>query len=102
MPQANIDMDLIREAIARRAQGGSTPATEQMTTPGGTIPGGGANTPTTSPAIPNMQGGAQMPSVNPAEVSPALKATKEADTPMYDQETRDLTKALMTRLLKYI
>jgi len=46
----DIDMDVIREALARRMQGGTPagggmPATDQMTAPMGSTPMGGMNTP---------------------------------------------------------
>jgi len=102
MPQANIDMGLIQEAIKRRAQGGGgTPVTSQLTMPRGTNPGGGMNTPMKPPVMSMPQGGqASLPPRQDAQG--AAKAATQADSPAFDDETRKFAKALVSRLVKVL
>src|SRR4051812_34940610 len=108
MPPSGINMDLIREAMARRAQGGGgTPMAAQVTQPSGALPTGGPNTP--MPAQP------QMPQADPRSVSAgapqggasnpgnqALKAGMAANSPQFDDPTRVLGKAFIGHLLKVL
>lgn len=101
MPQ--VDMSLIREAMARRLGGGAAgPAMDQQTIPMGSTPGGMPNTPTTPPGAPaaNIEGSSQLP---PRQmVNSALKAGQQANSPQFDDETRLTAKALVAKLLKVI
>ena len=103
---AGIDMSLIHEALARRAQGGAlsggnvTPAGGQVSAPGAAIPTGGPNTPTTPPPQapstpqPNAQVGRQ--------VGTAVKSAQAVNGPNFDDETRRISKALISNLIKYL
>ena len=93
-------------AIQRRAPGGSlsggtpTPALGQVTAPTGTTPAGGPNTPTvpapTAPPapIPNAQVGKQVGNV--------VKGAQAVNGPAFDDETRKISKVLISNLLKYV
>jgi hypothetical protein len=107
--QPNIDMGLIREAMARRGMGGlgggaPTPAVGQLTS-GGPSPMGGPST--QQPAMPQQPtpGLAQVPTQVSQTAAPqngALKAGQQAQGPQFDDETRTLAKSLVQRLLKAI
>jgi len=103
----DVDMSLIREAMARRARGDigggtTTPAAGQMTAPTGETPVGGPNTPTVPPPGEPVPGGApaQPPAAQP--VNQGLQAGGEAQSPQFDEETRVLGKALIAKLLKVL
>ncbi len=114
MPPAGVNMDLIREALARRMQGGGgTPMAAQQTQPSGLTPMGGPNNmggaqpqmPPPAPRALDVQGGAPPASPtgagNPAGNS-ALKAAGQANSPSFDDPTRVLGKALIGHLLKVL
>ena len=97
---------LILEAIARRAPGGSLsggnpiPASQQVSAPTGSTPTGGPNTPTTPPPqaptspTPNAQVGKQ--------VGGAVKSAQAVNNPNFDDDTRRISKALISNLIKYL
>ena len=107
-PQANLDMSIIREALARRQAGGlgggsSIPAGGQ-TTSGMPSPMGAPATQqpgSLQPGTPNL---AQLPTqVRQTGGQPGneqLRAGQQAQGPSFDPETRDLAKSLVQRLLK--
>lgn len=104
---ANIDMDLINEALQRRAIEGTPaggvgePAIGQRTIPQGITPGGGPNT----PSIPTPSGPASnIPQANlpPRQVNKALKSGQEAQSPQFPDETRQAAKVLVAKLLKIL
>lgn len=105
MPPQGIDMSLIQEAMARRSSGslsggGSIPASSQVSAPGGVTPTGGPNTPTTPPPQapqapqPNAQVGKQ--------VGGAIKTAQTVNGPAFDDETRRISKVLISSLIKYL
>ena len=90
-------MEAIKEALMRRRAGmGGTPIGAQVSQPTRMTPGGNPAQPLQTPPqvaqgagpIPTAQG---QPQAKPQQQSAAI-----------DDETRNMTKALMTRLLKYI
>mgnify|MGYP001575099411 CR=1 FL=1 len=97
---------LILEAIARRAPGGSLaggttlPAGQQVSQPTGATPTGGPNTPQTPPPaapqapVPNAQVGKQ--------VGGAVKSAQAVNGPNFDDDTRRISKALISNLIKYL
>lgn len=97
MPPQNVDMSLIREALARRQAGGGAPAVDQMSQPTASLPTGGPNTPGVRPPQPQPQA---PQSVGPREVNSTVKAATQANTPQFDDETRVIAKALVAKLLK--
>jgi len=83
MQPQNIGMDAVREAMARRMQGGSTPIANQLSVPTMTTPTG----------LPTQQ-------------APAYAAPTQRNMPMpkqpLDDPTRGAIKSLMLQLLKNI
>lgn len=92
MPPQNIDMSAIREAMARRAGGGSMPAAAQMSAPAGPMPTGGMPTPTPGTRAPMPQG----QNLTPRQGQP------QAPMAGVDNETRQMSKALVKKLLQYL
>lgn len=99
-------MDVIREAIQRRAQGGGgTPAVAQQTTPQGTLPTGGFNTPTTPPAPPQGEtrlgnAPASPPGGQGNPVSPEGNVVgKLKQGAQFDDETKVVAKQLLSKLI---
>lgn len=105
--QPNLDMSLIREAMARRGMGGlgggnPTPAAGQLSS-GGPSPMGAPST--QQPGMPQQPTPpmSQLPTQVQQTSAPqngALKAGQQAQSPLFDAETRDLAKSLVQRLLK--
>ncbi len=104
-----ISMQPILEALARRQMGGAAPMSQQVSMPTHQLPTGGASTPlqgqpqpqASAAAMPNQvqQGaGAQGQQTQTG----ALQAGQQAQGPLYDQQTRDLSKALVKKLLEAI
>ena len=95
-------MSLIQEAMTRRAQGGvlsgggTAPAVGQVSAPVGTTPTGGPATPTTPP--PQSPAGPQ-PQAN---VGKAVKSAQVVNGPAFDPDTRTISKALISNLIKYL
>jgi hypothetical protein len=108
-PQANVDMGLIREALARRQQGGlgggtSMPAAAQLTA-GGASPMGAPQTQQAPGSQQSTPALGQLPTQVPQGAgtptpSGQLKAGQQAQGPQFDDETRTLAKSLVERLLK--
>lgn len=98
-PPQGIDMEVIREAMARRAQGNAVPAVDQ-TTPQSPVQG--------APQPPQVRPGEvpvqnrQAPQANATPAQQTMKAAGVAQGPQFDEETRTLSKALIQRLLKAI
>ena len=94
-----IDMQAIKEAIARRGGEGGTPAVNQMTPPSGTTPGGGPNTPATPPtAQPTPQpGNQQIPNAKGIRT-----AAQKIVSSNFDDETRGLAKNLILKLISVL
>ena len=92
MPPQNIDMSVIREAMARRQSGGQMPAAAQMTSPSGQMPSGGMPTPTAGTSMPQAQG----QNLTPRQGAPAQMPAR------VDDETRQMSKALVKKLLQYL
>ena len=97
-PPQGISMEIIQEAIARRAQGGSTPPVQQMSQPQGQLPTGGQPMPQ-----PN-----QPPPVQPTatNVLPGSPVSKEGNVvgqlkqgATFDDETKKAAKALVAKLI---
>ena len=107
MPPQGLDMTAIREALQRRANAGGNvggagmPALSQMLASVGTSEVGGSNTPTTTPqptpgaAMPNQQ-------VPPRAAQAGAKVGQQAQSPLFDDQTRALGKALAKKLLDFI
>lgn len=106
--QSAISMQPILEALQRRQMGGAAPMQQQTSLPTHQLPTGGASTPVQGQPQPNaslnslpsqvQQGGAQAQQTQTG----ALQAGQNAQGPQFDQETRDLAKSLVQRLLKGI
>lgn len=100
MQPQGIDMGVIREALQRRQQGqlggGGMPMQQQMTPQAPTQSAQPMPTPSPS-AMPQQVQPGGMPQ---AEQAGAIGATQKAQGPQFDQETRDLAKSLVQRLLK--
>jgi hypothetical protein len=100
----NIDLSLIREAMARRASGevpaggAGVPAMDQLTIPQAATPTGGANTPTT----PVPQANQSSVNVAPKLASETAGAAQAATGPNFDDETKMTAKALIAKLLKVV
>lgn len=99
-----VNMDLIREAITRRAQGGGgTPAVQQVTQPQAPLPTGGANVPTQTPqpapqATQNVTPGQQGAPVSPeGNVVGKLKQGAQ-----FDDETKGVAKQLLSKLISVL
>ncbi len=99
-----IDMSLIREAMARRASGDVRPPTGQVTLPGGVTPGGGPNTPVsgvpaTTPSTP-MTPPAATPARTDQNVLSGLQAGQAVKgNPNVDDETKNVAKVLIKKLM---
>lgn len=98
---AGIDPTLIREALQRRAtgalSGGSTmPISGQVSAPGGATPTGGANTPTTPPPTAPQTPGST------ANLGKVVKGAQATGGPAFDDETKKISKALISNLIKYL
>ena len=96
---AGIDMNAIKEAIARRQGGGSTPALSTQGAPAGATPTGGPSTPTVqAPVVPTPTSGGLPPAPT---AQPTPQGTKPAPKQPnnFDDETKTLAKALITKLL---
>lgn len=102
-PPQGVDMQLIREAIARRAQGGApaaggvAPAASQVTAPTGPLPTGGANTPTTPAPQPPP-----LPAPQAAQVGKTVKVAQAATGPNFDDGTKQIAKTLVAKLIQYL
>ncbi len=102
---ANVSMDAIREAIARRAQGGGgTPPTQQMTSPQAMLPTGGANVPQPSgqaPPVPqNVQQNVSPTGPQGSPVSPeGAVVGKLKQGAAFDDETKTVAKQLVAKLI---
>jgi len=98
MPTGNVDFSLVREAMARRAQGGGgTPALNQMGTPVNPTQSGATPVPNTPPAT------QRPPTATPQFGSPfAGPKQGQAQGVNFDDETRAISKTLIAKLLKVI
>ena len=93
---------IILEALQRREPGGSlyvgnaNPAAGQVNAPTGTTPAGGPNTPTTPPP--------QAPGSPPpnAQIGKAVRAAGAVNGPNFEDDTRRISKALISNLIKYL
>lgn len=96
-----IDMGAIQEAIARRAQGGSTPPIQQMSAPQAALPTGGANVPqpNQAPQVPQTQTNVT-PGNQGAPVSPEGNVVgKLKQGANFDDETKAVAKQLLNKLI---
>jgi hypothetical protein len=97
-----IDLQAVREALQRRAAGGGgAPVATQVSNPNGPTPL--ANPPTIPGAppvssLPNTGKSAPAGGANPAQQM--AKAASVAQGPAFDPETREISKALIQKLLK--
>lgn len=97
-----IDMNAVREALMRRAAGGGgAPVATQVANPNGPTPL--PNPPTIQgrppvSSIPNTGRQAPAGQANPAQQM--AKAASVAQGPAFDPETREISKALIQKLLK--
>src|SRR3990167_1855313 len=99
MPQIdNVDFSFIKQAMQRRAMGGEgTPALNQMGTPVNPTQSGATPVPNTPPSTP------QPPSATPKFRSPfAGPKQGTAQGVNFDEETKQVSKALISRLLKVL
>jgi hypothetical protein len=106
----NVDMQIVKEAMARRARGdigggAPIPAGQQMTSPEGTTPVGGPNTPVEPPT----EGAGIAGTATPTPAMPPVDQTNQmlqaaggAQSPQFDDETKAMSKALIAKLLKYV
>jgi len=93
MPPQGIDMGLIREAMSRR--GGLQPGQGIGVANEGNEP----NAPVQGAPQPQQPNPSQIPNVSPGQVR---GAAAKSDTPLFDEETRRLGKALMKKLMDAI
>lgn len=116
-PPAGVDMNLIREALARRAGGGAPmagggtpPAVQQQTAPGGSLPTGGPNVPQgTAPQPLPTPNPTQGPNTTPRQM-PASSANPQQQVAKLtgqamgfpDPETRDMAKTLLAKLVQFL
>lgn len=108
MQPGNVDMDLIREAIMRRmrtgggspAGGGGMPMASQQTMQSGGTPTGAPAT--QRPTVPGAMAPDTSSITNMADPTAASKAAGNANTPLFDDDTRTLAKTLIARLLKAV
>ena len=108
----SVNMNSIRAAMmARMGQGVPTPASAQMSGPGGLLPGGGQNTPTLQPPQVPAAGPAPTPQATMPAGAPNAQGTQAqmlakvaggAQNPGLDPETRAIAKALTKKLLDVI
>lgn len=94
---ADLNMDAIREAMARREAGGSVPATSQMTAPGAVLPTGGPNVPIPPTQLPPNP--PQAPVAPQGAVSNPQAKPKLSQAANFDDETKGLVKQLITKLM---
>ena len=101
MNPQGVDMNLIREALARRQNGGGTPALQQLTQPQASLPTGGANVPqpqqppAPQPTQQNVTSGQQGSPVSPeGNVVGKLKQGAQ-----FDDETKIVAKQLLSKLI---
>ncbi len=102
MQPQGIDMNLIREAIARRSQGGApAPPVQQMSQPQGQLPTGGAPTPQPNQAPPVQPSQQNVtPGNQGAPVSPeGAVVGKLKQGASFDDETRQIAKSLISKLI---
>jgi hypothetical protein len=104
-----IDTSQVQQALmARMQENAPTPALQQQSAPGGSLPTGGFNTPTLpAPASPKMPD----KNVMPRTAGPQDPTKKTANNTMkaamnmlggeFDPESQSVAKALITNLLKY-
>ena len=110
MPPAGVNMDLIREALARRMQGagGVAPAVQQTSQPNASLPTGGPNVPSGAPApMPNAQPNQLPVQGSPAPAASATPMQKVAGVAqtaqgMPDEDTRKIAKALLGKLVQFL
>lgn len=95
-PPQNIDMGAIREALLRRRQGGSMPVGGQVTAPTGPSAQGGY--PTQQPGVRQVQPtGRDIP---PGQQS--LGGGRGSAPVNVDDETRNISKALVRKLIQFL
>lgn len=93
-----IDMSAIQEALQRRLGGGAgMPIGAQMSSPEGTTPTGGMNTPIPTPPNPE----ASQANIVPRAQGMAKEA-QVAQGPAFDPETREASKVLLKKLIQYL
>lgn len=99
-PPAGVDMSLIQEALARRqgAQGGTGMPMQQQLTPGAPI----QQAPPVAPTgpLPQQQQPQQAQAPQQAQGQPQGGQRSPQQQPQFDDETKSVAKALVTRLLK--
>ncbi len=100
-PPNGISMQLIQEAINRRAQGGGgTPPTAQMSVPQGQLPTGGAPMPTPNQAPATPQNVQQNVTPQSSPVSPEGQVVgKLKQGASFDDETKAVAKQLLSKLI---
>lgn len=95
-------MSLIMEALQRRAQGGT--ASPQMTATSGQLPTGGVNTPAPVQApvqAPQTAMAGKPKTADPQKiVNNTVKSLMTINNPNFDDETRQLSKALMIKAIR--
>jgi hypothetical protein len=102
---ADIDIQAIRDAIARRQGGGASPVISQMSGPGAQLPTGGSNVPVPSPQpappTPSLPTGSLPPAQAPqgAQGATAGQPSKLKQVGNFDDETKALAKQLITKLM---
>ena len=98
----------LRQALMARVLGQpSYPANPmQMAQPGGQLPSGMPNTP--GQPVPSMPSPAQAPQVQAGPrpgatpTQQVTKAAQQAQSPLLDQQTRDIAKTLVQKLLQHM
>lgn len=99
MPPQNVDMSAIREAMLRRRQGGSMPVGGQMTAPTGPSAQGGYSTPVPGVGAPQASGRNLTPGQSP---SGSLGRSGGSAPANVDEETRNISKALVRKLIQFL
>lgn len=117
IPQG-IDIAQLQRALARRAQGGSPaggggmPMIGQTSMPVGSTPTGGQptprptvapNQPTTPPPAPRVNIGSRQPAAAGGSApAGAARAAMVAQGPNFDDDTKKIAKALVSKLIGYL
>ena len=98
-------MEAIKQAIARRNGGSAAPALSTQGAPGGNTPTGGPSTPTVQPAVtpaPQQTTPGTLP--RPTGAPPTGMSTPSGKPQLkqvanFDEQTKSLAKALITKLM---
>ena len=100
-PPQGISMEIIQEAIARRAQGGSTPPVQQMSQPQGQLPTGGSPMPQPqqAPQVPQTQQNVTAGNAGAPVSSEGAAVAKAKSGMQLDPDGKNIAKQLINKLM---